>query len=420
MKNKISFSIQKVNKKDKIVEEINLIKKEKFIPEINKTCKLHKTKHRLVKTAHFEKAKCILFVYGQYKYFDEVENKMKYFTEKLPNVSGKRRHDNITILKSVEPVLQSEMTIQYAAKQARDLFNLTTVPSTIWNWIGIIDVDEKSYQHMEEEVLNKFSGHINVDEVYDNKNGIIIITDPVEDTILSTTVIEKEITNVEIETEFNNLKDKGIELDTCTRDGSGLYVNTIKKVFPFVRLQICIFHLIKMLLKYFIDWQRNIRDGINTKDFPRGSKSNGKKLKQILFHNRNLFVKKRLTQKERIFIKAIIESYPEYREIRYIFLKFMRIFSVKSTHEAIKRFWDFICEPLVNEKMPGLVKQFMKYFNKNELFTYLIYDIGIRKKIRTSNHVERINRKFRKKQKTHYRIRNNERKRKLYFIVCAI
>jgi hypothetical protein len=399
--------------KETIVEEINLIEKYKYFPEVNAVGQLNKRKQRRINVANLDDKKVILYHFGQYKYTDPYTGKTKYITEKLPNVSGKMRHDLSTVVKSVLPVLKNEMTIKYAASQARQLLNLTVVPSTIWFWIDKIDINEHSYQAMESRVIEKSSGHASVDEVYDNGDSIIFITDPVSNTILSGSLTEGKPDNDNILQELTALKGKGFDLKTCTRDGSPLYINTIKSVFPLVLLQICIFHLIKNCLKYFLNWHRRLRQELKTSSLPRGQKGNGKSLKKFLFKNRCLFVKKELTHKEKERMEKIIEAYPSFGKLRMLYLRFMAIFDSQSFVEAEKRLWDFLAEPIIGKELAGLQKQLLKYHTKNELFTYLLYDKEIWTKIRTSNHTERINRKFRKKQKTHYRIRKTMRRKKM-------
>ena len=207
--NKITFSLtQKIAQNEPLVEKVFLIKKEKYFPEVGKHCRLHQKKERIIKVADINHPKQILYYYGTYKYWDDQAKKMRYITEKLPGVTGKRRHNNDTILKACEPVLRNEITHSYAAKQGRDLLNLTTVPSTIWKWIGILDIESEAYNEMDKKVRTEFSGHVSVDEVYDNGEGIVVITDPVKDTILSAELIEEPVTNEVIEREFDRLKKK--------------------------------------------------------------------------------------------------------------------------------------------------------------------------------------------------------------------
>lgn len=410
----LQLTLQKnITIKEPIVEEINLIEKYKYLPQVKVVGQLNKRKQRKIKVANLDAEKYILYHYGQYKYTDPYTGETKYITEKLPDVSGKMRHDHSTVLKSVLPVLKNEMTIKYASLQARELLHLETVPSTIWRWIDRLEIDKTSYQKMEEKVLSKSSGNASVDEVYDNGDGILFITDPVQNTILSGTLIEGKPDNNDIINAFRALKENGLELRSCTRDGSPLYINTIKSVFPLILLQTCIFHLIKGGIKTFLIWHRRIRKEVKASFLPRGLKGSGKSLKKFLFKNRCLFVKKELTDSEKDRLNRIIEAYPDFGQLRRLYLKFISIFDSQTMEEATKRFWDFMAEPAVEKELPGLQKQLLKYYEKNELFSYLKFDKGIWTKIRTSNHTERINRALRKKQKTHYRIRKTSRREKM-------
>ena len=128
---------------------------------------------------------------------------------------------------------------------------------------------------------------------------------------MSTKICEGKPNNEIIEAELENIKTQGIIPKTCTKDGSPLYMNTISKVFNNIQLQICIFHLIKNLIKYFMDWHRIIRSELNIKSLPRGLKCSGRHLKQYLFRKRTLFVKRLLSSKEEVELKNIMDGLVE-------------------------------------------------------------------------------------------------------------
>jgi hypothetical protein len=77
-------------------------------------------KIRIIQNANLEKPKFTIYHYGQFKYFDNNEQKYCYITEKLPDVTGKRRYDDATIIRSVKPVIKDEMTIHYASDKKSD------------------------------------------------------------------------------------------------------------------------------------------------------------------------------------------------------------------------------------------------------------------------------------------------------------
>ena len=106
----------------------NFILSSKVIKLINEKfdlqLRLHQKKTRVVKVASLDAPQTIIYHYVQYRYWNKKKDKLCYFTQKIPGVSGKRRQDDNTILKVVEPVLKNKMTIKDAFKQARELLQL--------------------------------------------------------------------------------------------------------------------------------------------------------------------------------------------------------------------------------------------------------------------------------------------------------
>ena len=305
------------------------------------------------------------------------------------------------------------MTIKDGAEYGRDNLNLSTVTSTLWHWLQIVDIKEEAYEEMRAKTREKLSKKVSVDEVYDNGDAILIVTDPVKDLILLAHLYERKLTNADIVSDFTVLKEKGIEIECCTRDASCLYQNTLQQVFGNIALQLCIFHFIKKANKQFLNWHKKIRQELKEKSLPRGLQGAGTRIKKYLFQKRCLFVKEKLNLKEKQILSNINQAIPAFGRLRELYLRFKHIFKAENVSQAENRLWDFIAEPDINEFLPKLQKQILKYHQKNELFTYLHYNKEIWTKIRTSNHTERVNRKFRKKQKTHYRLRKIKSRKKL-------
>ncbi len=176
-------------------------------------------------------------------------------------------------------------------------------------------------------------------------------------------------------------------------------------------------------------WLKKIRDKIEVPKLKRGRKKKGedsvkvntnKSIKQDLFRNRYLLLKKKLSLKEKSKLKEYYTLFPELKELRRLYLLLKRIFICVSIDGAIKRYTNFITNKSALEHIPKVVDKLKLSYERRSLFSYLHFDKSIHSKIRTSNHTELINRKFRKKQKTHYRIKKLENKirmlkRMMYF-----
>ncbi len=122
-----------INDNSFIIVENDLTSKAKFFQEINAIATLHKKKSRIIQNASLDKPQFTIFHYGQYKYFDERNQKYRFITERLPCVTGKRRYDDKTILLVVKPILENEMSISCVSNYTRENFSLKSVSSTIWN-----------------------------------------------------------------------------------------------------------------------------------------------------------------------------------------------------------------------------------------------------------------------------------------------
>lgn len=417
MKTKIPITLhQNIQKPEPEIKEVNLVQDKIIHPELWVVCTKHCERTRgPIKHASLEGPKATLYKIAQYKYLHPDTGKTCYYTPPVPGVTGMKRHDTQSILRTVQPVIMDEMTNSAAAHQGRSTFNLTTVAGTIYKWVNQIEIDQDAFDQVQQEVIRRCSGHLSIDEVYDDE-GTIITTDPVEDTILHITTHKEEITNETVEDHLEDLKAMGIEPDSFTKDGSPLYVNTIRNIFgALVLLQTCLFHLIKGCIKEFSKWMKAIRDEIEIPKMKRGRKKNSdsthpcgnpyKKLKQKLFRLRFLILRLKVSPEERKTLREVFEQFPALKEVRGCFLLLKRLLESTTLEEAEHRYQSFIQNPVIQKNVPGVIKKLRLAYSRNELFSYLTFDKKQHKKIRTTNHTERTNRKFRKKQKTHYRIR---------------
>jgi len=212
-----------------------------------------------------------------------------------------------------------------------------------------------------------------------------------------------------------------LSLKGVTTDGSNLYPEAIKSVFPGVRHQICVFHVLKEINRSILKAVTKVRRELaatKTKRTKRGRPTDRddkqliKKNERIqakitaLFDNRFLFVQKSLTKKEREtfreMTKALPKNYgPELRKLREIMEEVYRLFDRRCTidtaleklrklRERVKRFKN-LSKSLSKLESPTLEKSLVFLSDKNLPST--------------SNAVERGNRRHRKMQKTVYRVR---------------
>jgi hypothetical protein len=273
--------------------------------------------------------------------------------------------------------------------------------------------------------IENFSGYIAVDEVYDGPFCILSIVDNREFRRLSYKVLDRSPTKDDI-SEFlfsfkNILSQRKLLLLGITTDGSNLYPEPIHDVFPGVRHQLCVFHVLKEITKAILKAVTQIRRDLEktkTKRTQRGRPTDADDKRTIrkneriqakitaLFDNRFLFVQKTLTAKERETLHEITKALPQrygplLRKLRSIMEEVYRLFDRRCTmgtaleklrrlRERVKRFKN-LSQTLRKLDSPTLSKS-LEFLNDKRLPS-------------TSNAVERGNRRYRKMQKTVYRVR---------------
>ena len=274
-----------------------------------------------------------------------------------------------------------------------------------------------------DRVLDSFSGYIAVDELYQDPFCILSLVDNRTFTRLSYRVLERDPTAADIHSFLAAFKARldarGLSVKGITTDGSTLYPEPLKELWPGVPHQVCRFHVLKEILKAVLHALAAVRKSLATQmpKLPRGrprqdAKSRAqarramrlKKLIGELFEHRHLFVRRKLTNTQKRTLKRLTRGLPHLRALRMVVDEVYRLFDRRCrTQTAVAKL----------RHLRGRVKRFKTLGkaldklhgpNLEKALTYLDDKLlpG------TSNAVERGNRRFRKMQKTIYSVRTAE------------
>ena len=272
-----------------------------------------------------------------------------------------------------------------------------------------------------EWALEAFSGYAAVDELYEGPYCVLSAVDNRQYKRVLYEVLDHDATHTDIEAFLGRLKtaldERGLALKGITTDGSALYPEPIRIVFGDVPHQLCTFHVIKDLTKGVLKAVAKERERLarskpkvkrgrpSSKDqAARRSARKSKSLQQKisdLFHDRSLFVKRRLKASERKRLLHMTRGLPHLRKLREIMEHMYALFDrrcrtqtaldkLKKLRQWVKRF-TWIGDTLKKVFSPHLEKALT--FLDDKLLPS------------TSNAVERGNRRYRKMQKSVYRVR---------------
>jgi hypothetical protein len=272
-----------------------------------------------------------------------------------------------------------------------------------------------------DNALADFSGYLAIDEVYDGPFCILSVVDNRRYNRLAFRVLDHDPTEDDVRaflTEFKGqLERRGLSVSGITTDGSSLYPNVVKGLWPAARHQICEFHVLKEITKAILHALAKLRKTMIAQipKQPRGRPRKGqedqtrllayrKRRVAELFEHRYLFVRHHLSPAQQKQLRKVTYGRPELRTLRKIMEEVYRLFDRRcKTQTALKKL----------QRLRRKVRRFKKLgeaLNKlnSPMLEKALEFLDDKLLGATSNAVERTNRRFRKAQHSIYSVRTQE------------
>ena len=210
---------------------------------------------------------------------------------------------------------------------------------------------------------------------------------------------------------------RGLAVRGVTTDGSELYPEPLKELWPDVPHQVCEFHVIKEITKAVLHalaaTRKKLRDRIPKQ--PRGrprkaeraqSRKATRQQQQVskLFEHRYLFVQHRLTADQKTTLQRITRGLAHLRRLRQIMEEVYRLFDRRCRTETALARLAQLRGRVSRCKRLGRALDKLSSPNLEKALTFLDDKLLPA----TSNAVERSNRRYRKAQKSIYSVRTAE------------
>jgi hypothetical protein len=308
-----------------------------------------------------------------------------------------KHYSRKAVKKAFLSVRDDKTTFTGAVYRLKRDFNISPVKSTCHKWFH--EVASKIDLKMEYEpwAVKSFSGALAIDEVYDGGRCTFFATDPVNNKTIAFHRSDSAKAG-ELIWFLKRLKKIGINPKVFISDAASIYDRTPEKIWSGIEYQLCRFHFMRECMKNFLDGIRRYRKHVkDPKD------------KKLLWKNRYIFVTRRenLTTKQKIILDNLSYKYPTIQKFRYLTYRLFNLFDCKDKSEAWEK-RDHIVSVFkglatINPHIERLLRR-LKSKNFSKVITFMDYE----NLDSTTNHVERTNRWFRKRQKTHYRNRKEE------------
>lgn len=341
------------------------------------------------------------------------------FRTPLSFLGSGRRYVNRCRQKLVESVDHDKMPICLAVRRLDRDFHVAPARSTGWEWYREATPSDGTiaeYQHL---VAASFSGVLCVDEVYDGQYAILCARDPLTGRTLAYELSEKM--NQEVVTAFfKRLDALGIKPEVAVTDGSNLYPKAMKAVWASVRHQLCRFHWTKDVVSEVVKGVRDYRESLpkSEKRTKRGRPATGEaprveqagaeqSARDEVRKGRFLISARRenLDEAQTKRLAVLLKRHPELRTVRKFMDDFYGVFNGKPRPSTAKMRWKLLTAKPEYAASPSLAGA-LKILKDEEKFDKVALYLNFKNLDSTSNDVERDNRGFRKRQKTHYRFRD--------------
>ena len=267
--------------------------------------------------------------------------------------------------------------------------------------------------------LADFSGYVAADELYDGPFCILSVVDNRRYKRLLYEVLDHHPTHDDIRTLLRRLKTslqaRNLALLGVTTDGSALYPEPLREVFGKVRHQICQFHIVAEVVKAVVGAVASARKGLAAQQ-PKlrkgrpstpAAKQAARTKKRLeaqraaLFTARSLFVQRHLNKTERKTLWRVSRGLPHLQALRAIMEQVYALFDRRCrTQTALDKLAKLRRRV---QRFTALGDTLKKLFAPTLEKALTFLDDKLLPS--TSNAVERGNRRYRKMQKSVYRVR---------------
>lgn len=372
---------------------------------------------RYVRTIAYKQIAYLHVFYGEYKARCGC---CASFRTNPDNVLPKASYDNKVREAVLERILDDGMNLERvrAAMQRDFLLDLST--GFVYDCLHDAVQATHCAAHRQ-QVLQRFSGTLCVDELHLGDYTLLLATDPLGDFPVAFALVSKNDQG-HMERFLRNLKNWGLEPRVVVTDGSNLYPAVLAELWKEAAHQLCVFHVIKDINEEILNAVKRLRKAQARKGNggrrrkrgrpkePARRKRRGPTLKEkahFVFKHRYLIVKRRehLSEGEQDQLKTMLAYLPALRTLRRFADRLYALLSAEQTAAAAWEDWRSLQRSRAFRAVPELAKALAML--AEEKFAKVIAYVHSRaaQRVRTNNHVERCNRHWRWLEKLRYKWR---------------
>jgi hypothetical protein len=358
----------------------------------------------------------------------------KTFRSRIKGIEPRAEYTNRVREAVIDRLLDDSMSVQRLREAMGRDFHLDLSEGFVYDCLDwkVRQVDMPAYRQW---TLERFSGTLCIDEIHLGHRILLLATDPVSDFPVAFALVSVNDQD-HMRSFLNNLKNLGFTPKVIVTDGSNLYPKVLAELWPEAQHQLCVFHVLKDINECVLDALRRLRRKLAAQGKPkrrrRGRPSKAHKRARarygatkkeqayFIWKHRHLIVTcpEGLTGHDRRNLSRMFATLPELRKLREFVLAVHRLFEPElSFRQAAGRWAALVNTPefLADHDLArALAMLSPEKFEK--MIAYVHSPAGER--VRTNNHVERMNRRLRYLEKVRYKWRR--RRTIVRFVVLAL
>src|SRR4051794_8393905 len=398
-------------------------------PTCGKLGRRKATHNRRVRTIAYKQVVFLDVTYGEYRARCGC---CTTFRTTPPGIEPRALYDNKVRQAVLDRILDDGMSAGRVIASMRRDFSPALPDGFVYDCLGR-EVKRLDMADHRRWVLGRFSGTLCVDELHLGRNTLLLATDPLQDLPVAFALVASNDKD-HMRRFLKNLRAWGLVPEVVVTDGSNLYPTILAELWPEARHQLCVFHVLKELHKHVLDAVRRLRRGLSRRGNrgrkrkpgrrPKGrAKRRGltnKEKSAFVFKHRWLIVRRRdkMSDQERADLATMLSYLPELKTLRDFVDRLGMLFEegqgealAWGRHAALLRSGAFLAVPELATAIEMLAA---------EKFAKMIAFLKSPacRRVRTNNHVERVNRKLRHQEKVRYKWR--KRRRIVRFLVLLL
>lgn len=272
-------------------------------------------------------------------------------------------------------------------------------------------------------VIEKFSGTLCVDEIHLGRFTLLLATDPISDLPVAFALVSRN-DKKHMKRFLGNLKSWGLLPRVVVSDGSNLYPDVLAELWPHARHQLCVFHILRDINQLVLKGVRRLARAMQRRGNCGRKRKPGRCTKKqqavravtgptllekaaFILKHRFLIVKDTADFDKQMWddLTTMFEYQPELRTLWQFAREVHGLFEKEARVQTLCKRRATLLRKQKYKEVAELVKAMEMLeegkFKKAVAFVYS----ELAERVRTNNHAERVNRKFRFAEKCRYKWR---------------